>query len=97
MSAGARVARECLSFSLRYERSSLILTSNKFVVERPERFGNHAVATTILDRLMHHSTVLSLKGHSYRPRERALAQRGETSVALRGDQGEHCVSGHSQR
>lgn len=59
--------------SHRYERSSLILTSNKSVAEWPELFGDHAIATAILDRLLHHSTVLSTKGHSYRLRERALA------------------------
>jgi DNA replication protein DnaC len=57
----------------RYERSSVILTSNKSVTEWPEVFGDHAIATAILDRLLHHSHVLSIKGHSYRLRERTLA------------------------
>ena len=57
----------------RYERSSLSLTSNKSVSEWPEVFGDHAIATAILDRLLHHSHVLSIKGHSYRLRQRALA------------------------
>lgn len=59
--------------SNRYEKSSIILTSNKSVTEWPEVFGDHAIATAILDRLLHHSHVLSIKGHSYRLRERALA------------------------
>lgn len=59
--------------SHRYERSSILLTSNKSVTEWPEVFGDHAIATAILDRLLHHSHVLSIKGHSYRLRERALA------------------------
>lgn len=59
--------------SHRYERSSVILTSNKSVTEWPEVFGDHAIATAILDRLLHHSTVLSIKGNSYRLRERAIA------------------------
>lgn len=59
--------------SRRYERSSVILTSNKSVTEWPEVFGDHAIATAILDRLLHHSHVLSIKGNSYRLRERALA------------------------
>lgn len=59
--------------SFRYERSSVILTSNKSVTEWPDVFGDHAIATAILDRLLHHSHVLSIKGHSYRLRERALA------------------------
>jgi DNA replication protein DnaC len=59
--------------SHRYERSSVILTSNKSVTEWPDVFGDHAIATAILDRLLHHSHVLSIKGHSYRLRERAMA------------------------
>ena len=59
--------------SHRYERSSVILTSNKSVTEWPEVFGDHAIATAILDRLLHHSHVLSIKGNSYRLRERTLA------------------------
>lgn len=59
--------------SLRYERSSIILTSNKSVAEWLEVFGDHAIATAILDRLLHHSHVLSIKGNSYRLRERQMA------------------------
>lgn len=59
--------------SSRYERSSVILTSNKSVTEWPDVFGDHAIATAILDRLLHHSHVLSIKGNSYRLRERAIA------------------------
>jgi DNA replication protein DnaC len=57
----------------RYERSSLILTSNKAVSEWPELFADHALATAILDRLLHHSQVFSIKGNSYRLRERMTA------------------------
>ena len=46
--------------SHRYERSSVILTSNKSVTEWPEVFGDRAIATAILDRLLHHSHVLSI-------------------------------------
>jgi DNA replication protein DnaC len=63
--------------SSRYERSSLILTSNKAVAEWPELFGDHAIATAILDRILHHAHVFSIKGNSYRLRERALAATGE--------------------
>jgi DNA replication protein DnaC len=59
--------------SARYERSSLILTSNKSVTEWPEVFGDHALATATLDRLLHHCHVLAIQGHSYRLRDRALA------------------------
>jgi DNA replication protein DnaC len=59
--------------SHRYEKSSVILTSNKSVTEWPDVFGDHAIATAILDRLLHHSHVLAIKGHSYRLRERVAA------------------------
>ena len=58
--------------SARYERSSLILTSNKSVTEWPELFGDHAIATAILNRLLHHSHVLSIKGNSYRLRDKLI-------------------------
>ena len=54
--------------SHRDERSSVILTSNKSVIEWPEVLGDHAIATAILDRRLHHSTVLSIKDNSYRLR-----------------------------
>ena len=57
----------------RYERSSLILTSNKGVSEWPDLFGDHALATAILDRILHHAHVFSVKGNSYRLRERITA------------------------
>lgn len=57
----------------RYERSSLILTSNKAVTEWSELFGDQALATATLDRILHHSHVFSIKGNSYRLRERLVA------------------------
>lgn len=67
--------------SARYERSSVVLTSNKAVTEWPELFGDHAIATAILDRLLHHAHVLTVKGHSYRLRERAHAALTEGTEA----------------
>ena len=52
-----------------YERSSLILTSNKHVRAWPEIFGgDEALTTAILDRLLHHVHVVSIQGRSYRLR-----------------------------
>ena len=65
--------------SSRYERSSLILTSNKAVMEWPELFGDHAIATAILDRILHHAHVFSIKGNSYRLRERVLTLPGSSA------------------
>lgn len=62
--------RECahLFFQLvsrRYERGSLLVTSNRSVSEWGDVFGDNVVATAILDRLLHHSTVVTLRGDSY--------------------------------
>ncbi len=52
----------------RYERASTILTSNKSFMDWGEVFGDQVIATAILDRLLHHSTTLNIKGESYRLR-----------------------------
>ncbi|OCC15881.1 Mobile element protein [Dissulfuribacter thermophilus] len=54
--------------SHRYERSSTIITSNKSFGDWQELFGDPVIATAILDRLLHHSKVINIKGHSYRLR-----------------------------
>ena len=51
----------------RYERGSTVITSNKGIREWPEMFaGDEALATAILDRLLHHCHVVSIDGKSYR-------------------------------
>ena len=59
--------------SRRYERGSLLITSNRSVGEWGEVFGDPVVATAILDRLLHHSHVLTIRGDSYRLREKRRA------------------------
>jgi DNA replication protein DnaC len=59
--------------SARYERGSVILTSNKGFAEWGEVLGDPVVATAILDRLLHHSHVLNIRGESYRLREKVYA------------------------
>ena len=56
--------------SRRYERGSLLVTSNRSVGEWGTVFGDPVVATAILDRLLHHSQVLTIRGDSYRLREK---------------------------
>jgi DNA replication protein DnaC len=56
--------------SHRYERSSMLITSNRSVRELGSMFGDSVVATAILDRLPHHSHVLTLHGDSYGLREK---------------------------
>ena len=53
-----------------YERGSLLLTSNRSVGEWGEVFGDPVVATAILDRVLHHSHVVTIRGESYRLREK---------------------------
>lgn len=59
--------------SARYERGSLALTSNKGFVDWGQVFGDPVIATAILDRLVHHSTILNIRGDSYRLREKRKA------------------------
>jgi DNA replication protein DnaC len=59
--------------SRRYERGSLLLTSNRSVGEWGTVFGDPVVATAILDRLLHHSQVVTIRGDSYRLREKRRA------------------------
>ena len=67
-----------LMFSLvsnRYERASMIVTSNKPFSKWGEIFGDDMAATAMIDRLIHHSEILSLKGDSYRLRGKDLDTR----------------------
>lgn len=59
--------------SARYERGSVILTSNKGFAEWGEVLGDPVIATAILDRLLHHSHVINIRGESYRLREKKRA------------------------
>jgi DNA replication protein DnaC len=58
--------------SRRYERASLIITSNKPFSAWGEIFGDDAVAVAMVDRLVHHAEILSLKCDSYRLKDRDL-------------------------
>ena len=59
--------------SRRYERGSLLVTSNRAAGEWGIVFGDPVVATAILDRLLHHSHVITIRGDSYRLREKRRA------------------------
>ena len=56
--------------SRRYERGSMIITSNKSFAEWGAVLGDDVLATAILDRLLHHCDVLSINGPSYRLKDR---------------------------
>ncbi len=59
--------------SARYERGSIILTSNKSYADWGSIFGDPIIATAILDRLLHHSTTINIRGESYRLKDRRRA------------------------
>ena len=57
----------------RYERGSTILTSNKSFSDWGSTFGDTILATAVLDRLLHHASVINIRGESYRLKERRKA------------------------
>lgn len=59
--------------SRRYEKGALILTSNRSFSQWNEIFGDTVIATAILDRILHHSTTINIKGNSYRLKEKVKA------------------------
>ena len=56
--------------SRRYEMNSTILTPNKSYGEWGDIFKDHVIAAAVLDRFLHHSTTINIKGESYRLKER---------------------------
>ena len=58
----------------RYERASLIVTSNKPFGRWGEVFGDDTVAVAMIDRLFHHADVIALKGDSYRLKDKDLGR-----------------------
>jgi DNA replication protein DnaC len=71
----------------RYERASLIVTSNKSFLDWGETFNDPVLATAILDRLLHYSTTLNIKGESYRLKEKRRAGLlGRTSLVPNEEQ-----------
>jgi len=50
----------------RYEKTSTVITSNKAFADWTELFHDPIIVTAVLDRLLHHSAVVNIKGNSYR-------------------------------
>ncbi|WP_371656753.1 MULTISPECIES: IS21-like element helper ATPase IstB [unclassified Streptomyces] len=67
--------------SKRYEKGSIILTSNKTFSEWGQVFGDEVLATAILDRLLHHCDVIAINGPSYRLKNRLQAIERDTDAA----------------
>jgi len=59
--------------STRYEKGSTIFTSNKSYGSWGEIFGDTVIASAVLDRILHHSITVNMKGESYRLRNRKKA------------------------
>jgi DNA replication protein DnaC len=89
----------------RYERSAMILTSNRGFAEWGEVFGDPVVATALLDRLLHHAVVVQIEGSSYRLRQHAELMpehvRSKATIAPpnpeppRRPRGRHPKNGHA--
>ena len=71
--------------SMRYEKGSTIFTANKSYSAWGEIFGDPVIATAILDRILHHSITLNMKGESYRLRNRKRAGTPFTNLAQKED------------
>ena len=54
----------------RYEKASTIFTSNKTFSQWNDVFADITIASAILDRVLHHCSVINIKGESYRLKER---------------------------
>jgi DNA replication protein DnaC len=61
--------------SRRYERGSIVLTSNRGFGDWGQVFADQVIASAILDRLLHHATVVNIKGQSYRMRAHVPSAR----------------------
>ena len=69
--AGANLFFQLIS--RRYERGPMILTSNQSFGSWGEVFGDRVIATTILDRILHHAITINIRGNSYRLKDKLKA------------------------
>ena len=64
----------------RYEKGSTIFTSNRPFSQWNEIFSDVTIASAILDRVLHHCTVINIKGESYRLKERKELMKQKQQV-----------------
>ncbi len=75
----------------RYEKGSVIITSNKSFADWGEIFSDSVLASAILDRLLHHSTTINIKGESFRLKEKrkagmlASSEKGDEKTSAAGE------------
>ena len=82
--------------SRRYERGPMILTSNQSFGRWGDVFGDRVIASAILDRILHHATTISIRGDSYRLKDKLGGVAGVCrggGVASRGPAVGVAVSG----
>lgn len=78
----ANAAEDLLEIIMRrYERASTILTSNRPLDDWPKLFGDTPAVAAFLDRLMHHSHLIEIRGKSYRLHEHSLTARNRKAKA----------------
>jgi DNA replication protein DnaC len=68
----------------RYERGSIIVTSNRGFEAWGEILGDQMVAAALIDRLVHHAHIVTLKGKSYRLRERGTGTAPAVGIQASG-------------
>tara|TARA_Y100000031_G_C8234947_1_gene392770 strand:- start:162 stop:911 length:750 start_codon:yes stop_codon:yes gene_type:complete len=54
-----------------YEKSSIVITSNKSFADWAEMLGDQIMTTAMLDRLLHHAQIFNLDGSSYRLKDKS--------------------------
>ena len=69
--------------SRRYEHGSIVLTTNRGIADWGHIFEDTTVATAVLDRLLHHASVLSVTGDSHRMRRHRMRRHRDAIQALR--------------
>ena len=79
--------------SARHERDSITLTSNKGFADWGELLGDTVIATAILDRLLHHSHVINIRGESYRLKDKRQSGLLTSSRLLTPTPGETQMEG----
>jgi len=67
--------------SRRYERKSLVLTTNLAFSDWPTIFPNAACTTALIDRVVHHAEIIAIEGDSYRRREAEATKASRRSKA----------------
>ncbi|MCD6518292.1 MAG: ATP-binding protein [Candidatus Aminicenantes bacterium] len=62
----------------RYEKTSTIITSNKAFSDWTELFHDQVIVTAFLDRLLHHSVVINIRGKSHRLRGKVREEKSQS-------------------